>query len=407
MRLARFFPAILAAFVFMPLAMAQGTLDKTLNFVFGATESGGIFIKVGLFIILYAILLLSARKVLPPEQSNVAAVIAFVVALLAMKFMPEKAVMGLGKAIWIAALALLPYTVISLFFKKEPGKKNWAKWLFVIIAYIVLLLSLVQLGRFPGTILYLSFGSEIIEDILYTISFALNSVFGALYSVFTRWEGLLIALGAIIVIWLIVRWAKKKPEPEGKISEKPPKEKKPGIFGRGYRWGKDKVRGGVAGGAKLLGKGAVAGGKGIKRLWRSVQQKAAEEAAKKHEEEQKKKEKGERERMNIRRLGRGLKAAGRAAMEEEERKKAEEEEKEAREEAEIARKRRERDIEYIKQAAEEIKREKAELEKKKEEMDERMQKKIEEEERKLEEMKKKHEKRLKEMEAGKRAREKK
>ncbi|MBU2590247.1 MAG: hypothetical protein KKB39_05800, partial [Nanoarchaeota archaeon] len=189
--------SLLTALTAIPLVSA-GVVEDSLEFIFGATQEGGIFVKLGLFIILFSFLMISMKKVFPPEHKNAGIIVALVIALIAMKFMPEQWVVGLGQMIWIIALILLPYMILSIFFKDTSGKKKYVFWTLLISSYVLLIYFVSQVGRNNQLRYYLSFGNETVDDLWYAIS----SNEWIFYAV----------IPALIVLFLIIRKAKKSKE---------------------------------------------------------------------------------------------------------------------------------------------------------------------------------------------------
>lgn len=324
--------SLVAALSAVPLVSAQGIVEQSLEFVFGATQQSGIFIKVGLFIILFSFLMIGMKRVFPPEHKNAGIIVALLIAIMAMKFMPERWVMGLGKMIWVVALALLPYMILSMFFKDTEGYKKYVFWILLGASYFVMFYFVSQFDTNADLRSFFTFGNESIDDIWYFISS--NS-----------W--IFYAAVAAIILFLILRWAKKsKKESDYTPEPKPEKPKKegPGIFskiwdklkgagkasgkaaigaGKGIGKGMGKAAGGIGKGAGKaaggIGKGTASGARGIKgwlqrrRLMREQKKKQKEEEKLRAEEQ-----KQEDARKVTRRLGRGLREGAEAAMKEKE-----------------------------------------------------------------------------------------
>ena len=179
-------------------AAPKGLIEQGVETLFGAATGGGIFVKLGLFIILFSFLMLGSKKVFPPEQSKVAMLVAAILALIGMKFMPEMWITGLGTLIWIAALALLPYAIVSIFIKEDvdkEGKISKKKIIFTILAYVVLLIAVLQTTKTSAWMRSMGFRGEFYEDMMYR--------FGWIQQYF--WV-LLIAIAVVLFfIWLLIR----------------------------------------------------------------------------------------------------------------------------------------------------------------------------------------------------------
>lgn len=215
-----------AVLALIPAVSAQGLISDGAEYLFGATTGGGIFIKVGLFIILFSFLMLGAKKAFPPEHQSAAMLVAFILALISMKFMPEPWIAGMGNVIWLAALALLPYAIVSIFIRDdtvvdEHGNKKLSKKkiIFTLLAYAVLIFSVLQMKNSPSWARSLGLSGgylEVWEDTSYWVS--------------QRWWLLLIiALVVLLIIYLI------SGSKGGGVGDKPAAEKGPGFF---ENWGK-------------------------------------------------------------------------------------------------------------------------------------------------------------------------
>ncbi|MDI6737767.1 MAG: hypothetical protein QME12_04605, partial [Nanoarchaeota archaeon] len=204
----------------IPLVSAadEGLISQGVEVLFGATTGGGIFTKLGLFIILFAFLSLGAKKVFPEEHSRMGTLVAALLALIGMKFMPEVWVAGLGTLIWVAALALLPYAIVTIFLKEDTKKK----WIFVVIAYLVLLFAVFQMKGFPSFARSIGLRGEFWEDMSYK--------FGAIGRYWYVW-----VIAAVVVaffIWLFTRGGKGDEQGGIKIGDVGGKVKGPGLWGR-------------------------------------------------------------------------------------------------------------------------------------------------------------------------------
>ncbi|MBU2638855.1 MAG: hypothetical protein KJ955_07820 [Nanoarchaeota archaeon] len=209
--------AVLAS---IPAVLGEGFIEDGAEMLFGAGTESGIFIKIGLFVILFSFLMLGAKKAFPPEHQTAAMLVAFILALISMKFMPEVWIAGMGNVIWIAALALLPYAIVTIFIKDDvtpEGKLSKKKLIFTLLAYAVLIFSVLQVKKSPYWLRSMGMSGGYIEaweDTTYWVS--------------QRWW--LLLLIALVVLFIIYLLSGSKRGEGGEGGAKP--EKGPGLFDR-------------------------------------------------------------------------------------------------------------------------------------------------------------------------------
>ncbi|MDD4877699.1 MAG: hypothetical protein PHO02_01530 [Candidatus Nanoarchaeia archaeon] len=227
-----------SALALIPLVSAAdgGLISEGVEVLFGASTGGGIFTKLGLFIILFAFLSLGAKKAFPEEHSRMGTLVAAILALIGMKFMPEVWIAGLGTLIWVAALALLPYAIVTIFLKEGTKKK----WIFVVLAYAVLLFVVFQMKGFPSFARSVGLRGEFWEDMSYK--------FGAIGHYWYVW--IIAAALVALFVWLFTRKGKGGDDLGGGGSTGGKGDKGPGLFKRGL----EGLGKGIAAPFKLLNK---------------------------------------------------------------------------------------------------------------------------------------------------------
>jgi hypothetical protein len=157
----------LAFLLSLPAVLAEGTITQGFNFLFGQTNNE-IVLKLGILIVLIALFKAGFAKLnLFPEHPNMNVMLAGVISLIAIKFMPATFSTGIGTIIWIVALILLPYTLFGMFIESKFWKAALTLLSIGGIYYFISSTGGPSLygSRYP----YLGFirGSEIFDDIYY------------------------------------------------------------------------------------------------------------------------------------------------------------------------------------------------------------------------------------------------
>lgn len=158
----------------VPTVLAQdGVFASAFSLIFGTAGRPGqdIVLKVGLWLALIFVLFQGAQKIFKSkdehgnERPNKKIAIAFsiVISIIAVRFMPIGVLETLGAVTWIAALILIPYTLVGF-----VTDNKWAK---AIVTGIVVLLATFAFSRFGTPYLFPFFrGSEFLSDVYYLIS---------------------------------------------------------------------------------------------------------------------------------------------------------------------------------------------------------------------------------------------
>lgn len=173
------------------LSMIREVFTWILEFFFGGEsvlESNILLIKFGLWLMTLAILFWVLIKANIIEHRAAAGIIAAVVSLIGVKFMPDSWVMALATVfrfivLWIVIIIVVPYLVVTRLIK-TPG---WPRRIILAIIYVAIFFGITQLS-------YFEFGSDILTVIM--------SYFSS-YSIASR----IITAVAIVVIalWLLNR----------------------------------------------------------------------------------------------------------------------------------------------------------------------------------------------------------
>jgi hypothetical protein len=197
----------------MPFVLG-GALAQGVEFFLGQGSNTQV-LKIGLFIITFAVLKGTMDKMkLFPEHPNTHPMIAIVLSIIAIKFMPIEFVSGLGTLIWIAALFLLPYVLVGLIVKNGKVKAV----LTLILAGGMYYFISGGMGLYGSRYPYLGYirGSEIFDDIYY-------------HSTTIPWlTPFLIVVAFVILIFILVKYKGEK----GVKETKTPGDKGPGWLRR-------------------------------------------------------------------------------------------------------------------------------------------------------------------------------
>lgn len=239
----------------MIFALPSGfDFGQLLDFVFGSSASDVLFLKIGLWIILFAVLFKALEKTLN-LHSGQAAILSIVISTISMRFMPVDWMSRLGTFIWVIVFIAVPYFFISAL--TQPGL--W-RWIIVMASYFGIFYSLANYESFAGPLGITEFIRpvfEVLAPVIYLVSDMMR----------LHPQQFLYVLGAVIALVIIVAIMKSKPRSEGagvQQARMRPVEKKPSLLGS-WLFGAGKK---VAGSA---GRGAAAGAKYMredaKRTW--------------------------------------------------------------------------------------------------------------------------------------------
>ncbi len=139
--------------------MALG-LESVLDVVFGSSASDILFLRVGLLLVVFAVMFKGLETALKFTRGQ-AAVAALIASALSMRFMPASWLQDFGSWIWVLVLFIVPYFLIS-----AVVEKGLIKWLAVAAAYISMFYGLVSYSSYSGD----SGISEVIDPIYDAVS---------------------------------------------------------------------------------------------------------------------------------------------------------------------------------------------------------------------------------------------
>ncbi|MFH0752787.1 MAG: zinc ribbon domain-containing protein [archaeon] len=223
------------------------SFESVLDFVFGGSTSDVLFIKIGLLLVIFAVMFWALERALHMTRGQ-AAVVAFIVGALSMHFTPNQWVMDFGTWIWVLVLFVVPYFLIRAL--TSPG---FVRWVLVGLTYFGLLFTLANYGSYFGDSEVSGIVSPIIE-VLSPILFLVTDMW--------RLSGnnyLYLLIGIIVVVLFFAFRKSKVPEEKQKVVKVEQAKEKKGsflwklLFGSGKKVAK--------GTAKYLGSDA-------KRTWR-------------------------------------------------------------------------------------------------------------------------------------------
>ena len=156
------------------LAQEQGIFSSAFSLIFGPVSGGAgndIVLKIGLWLALIFIFFQGAQKIFKHKDQSgqdvpakkIAITFSIIIATIAVRFMPPSVAGGLGTITWIAALILLPYTLISF-----VTDNTWAK---VIGTGVTVLFTWGLLSSYGAPYVFPFIrGSEFFSDLYYLLT---------------------------------------------------------------------------------------------------------------------------------------------------------------------------------------------------------------------------------------------
>lgn len=123
--------------------MALG-VGSVLDVVFGSSASDILFLRIGLLLVVFAVMFKGLETALKFTRGQ-AAVAALLASALSMRFMPVAWLQDFGSWIWVLVLFIVPYFLIS-----AVVEKGLVKWLAVAVAYLALFYGLVSYSSYSG-----------------------------------------------------------------------------------------------------------------------------------------------------------------------------------------------------------------------------------------------------------------
>ncbi len=274
-------------------SLSDGTFDvsSVLNFIFGSSSSDAMFLKVGLWLVLFAVMFKAVEKTLSSATRAQAALLSLVISVLAIHFMPDGWLQMLGTFIWVIAFIVVPYFLISSL--TQPGV---FRWILVIAAYVGMLYSLANVGSLALSPEISSFVNPILDalaPVLYVVGdmLRLNA---------NQYIYVIIGIVILIVVLALTR-GRRTPGEESYGEEKRDEDRKPR-----ESWLKKLF----FGSAKIVGKTAEKSGRIMKEDWEKtkrdatkakeyMQEKLAARQAKKEEEEKRRRQAREEEARRL------------------------------------------------------------------------------------------------------------
>lgn len=241
----------------MTLVSAPG-FEQLLDLVFGSSASDVLFLKIGLWLVLFAVLFKALEKTLS-LSSGQAAILSIVISTLSMRFMPVGWMGGLGTIIWVIAFIAVPYFLVSAL--TQPGL--W-RWVIVIASYFGIFYSLASYESFAGQFGIARFVKpvfDVLAPVMYLVSDMLR----------LHPQQFVYVFGAVIALIIIVAVMKGRQKPGMEAQQAQAAERKPSLL---WRWlfgaGKGAAKVGK-GTAKAAGRGVAAGAKYLredaKKTW--------------------------------------------------------------------------------------------------------------------------------------------
>lgn len=203
-------PLFLAVLAPAVLAQDQGIFGNAFSLIFG-TVSGSpandMVLKVGLWLALTMVLFQGAQKIFKTKDANgfevghkkLSIMFALIISTIAVRFMPPFISEGLGAMTWIAALILLPYTLVSF-----VTDNKWARIIATAI-FVILTWALFSSYSAPFVFPYIR-GNNFLSDLFYMMTPQ-------------AWMIPVIAIGSILILFFIFS-AKGAPSPGGGGSSK-------------------------------------------------------------------------------------------------------------------------------------------------------------------------------------------
>ena len=230
----------------MIFALPSGfDFGQLLDLVFGSSASDILFLKIGLWIILFAVLFKALEKTLN-LSSGQAAILSIVISAISMRFMPVDWISKLGTFIWVIVFIAVPYFFISAL--TQPGL--W-RWVIVMASYFGIFYSLANYESFAGPLGITEFIKPVF-DILAPMIYLVGDMMRL------HPQQFLYVLGAVVVLIIIVAIMKSKPRERAAVQQARMRlvERKPSLLGSWLLGAGKKVAGsagkGVAAGAKYM-----------------------------------------------------------------------------------------------------------------------------------------------------------
>ena len=241
-------PLFLAVLAPAVLAQDQGIFGNAFSLIFGSVSgspANDMVLKVGLWLALTMVLFQGAQKIFKTKDANgqeigskkLSIIFALIISTIAVRFMPPFISEGLGAMTWIAALILLPYTLVSF-----VTDNKWTKVIATGI-FVILIWALFSSYGAPFVFPYIR-GNNFLSDLFYMMTPQ-------------AWMIPVMAIGTILIIFFIVS-AKGAPSPGGGGSSA-----SSGLFGKALG-GLGKA---IAAPFKAVGHGLSGLGKGIGYAW--------------------------------------------------------------------------------------------------------------------------------------------
>lgn len=187
------------------LAQDQGFFGNAFSLIFGyvsGSPSNDMVLKVGLWLALTMVLFQGAQKVFKTKDATgqevgykkLSIIFALIISTIAVRFMPPFISEGLGAMTWIAALILLPYTLVGF-----VTNNQWAKVIATVV-FDIIIWGLFSSYSAPYIFPYIR-GNNFLSDLVYMMKGR-------------GWMIPVIALGVILILFFIFS-AKGAPSPGG------------------------------------------------------------------------------------------------------------------------------------------------------------------------------------------------
>lgn len=179
-------------------------LESVLDIVFGSSASDVLFLRIGLLLVVFAVMFKGMETALKFTRGQ-AAVVAFIVGALSMRLMPAVWLQDFGAWVWVLVLFIVPYFLIGAVFER-----GLVKWFAIAAAYIALFYGLVSYSSYSGD----SGVSKVVGPVYDALSPVLFLVSDVL-----RLHGqgfLYLLVGIVVAIALLVLRKKMKEEEKAK-----------------------------------------------------------------------------------------------------------------------------------------------------------------------------------------------
>ncbi len=180
--------------VFAADSSIYGFLEEVSKILFGGEGifSDIAFIRLGLFLLVFAVLLWASKSVIENKAAGI--IVSLVMSLIGVRFLPESWVLMLGTVfrfilLWIVIIIGFPYVFVSRIFR--PG---WFRRIVLFGIYVVIFIFLLKIKD-------ISVGSRLVDDTLYYLK---------VYSWHVKIVGVVIL--CIIMYFLVLRTSRISPE---------------------------------------------------------------------------------------------------------------------------------------------------------------------------------------------------